>query len=134
MAGKRVNSKDSMFDAAHYNIDTKSLFFRHKAGGKSLLFLGVPEDVFYGMPSGANLENFISIKLQGRYSLVEMPPLPVLAYSVINQELRLFKDGQVLTYKTRKGEPTAISDNPTLAWQSYLDSYAKREPDSIEAE
>jgi hypothetical protein len=134
MAGKRITSRDATYDHVHYNVETRSLYFRSKSGGKGLVFLGVPQEVFYGMPSGANLENFIVLKLQGRYTRVEIPAPPLISYSRINAECHVYREGIKYTYKTRPGEPTSMPDNAEEAFALFAQTYANREPDTAEPE
>jgi len=130
MAGKRITAQFAEFGAVNYNIETRTLLFSAKAQGKSLLFLGVPPDLFYGMPSGTNVRNFIDLKLRGRYSMVELTPPPIITYSLINKEVTVYlNDGTELIYKTRTGEPTAFGTNETEAFQIFQETYGRRAPD-----
>jgi hypothetical protein len=49
--------------AIRYDLATRSLSFLSQHGGKDLMYLGVPPEVFYGMPTGQNVQNFIDLSL-----------------------------------------------------------------------
>jgi hypothetical protein len=130
MAGKKVSSQNSEFSAIHYNVETRSLLFTAKGQGKSLLFTGVPADLFYGMPSGMNVRNFIDLKLRGRYSMVELNPPPVISYSALNREVSVYMhDGTELIYKPRAGEPTSFGSDAHSAFAIFQETYGRRTPD-----
>jgi hypothetical protein len=130
MASKTV-TRSAGFSDIRYDVATHNLLFVGKGGGKSLMFLGVPPELFYGMPSGTNVDNFIQLKLIGRYSLVEIKPPPTIAYSTINKEFYLMEGDFTYTWKWQEGDPVALPENEHDAFARFMATVGRRPHDKM---
>lgn len=131
MAHKKV-TRAAGYSRIDYDIPTRTLTFRGIGRTASLVFYAVPAELYYGMPSGTNVQNFIDIKLRGRYSMAELRPPPFVTISRIEREVTLHSEGGRSVWKIRAGEPVALPDDSTDAYEVFARSFLLREPDHVE--
>ena len=129
MAEKHITSRHSNYVGAKYDIETRTLSFVPKSGTHKLCFYGVPSDVYYGMPSGANLQNFIDLRLMGRYAMATLRPPPLVQYSLINQRVTIEYEDATYEWNRREGEPQAFPDSSYEAFALFQATYGQREAD-----
>jgi len=126
MAGKRITGKASGWQSVRYDCHTRTLFFIPNHSGCGLLFRGVPAELFYGMPSGANLDNFIEIKLWGRYVCERVPTPPALSMSRINQTYTYIMDG--VEYEVPIADRPLVPEEWDLyrQWEFFVQNYGSQ--------
>jgi hypothetical protein len=128
MSKKAATSK-SGWAAVDYCIYRRLLRFTPAHGGNVLIFKGVPPDIFYGMPSGINLTNFIDIKLRGRYEMAEIQPPPSISYSTLNREYRVQSEEGTTVFKREDGDPLIDCDADRFTvWEQFTATYGTRQP------
>lgn len=118
------------YSGINYDIETRILRFTATGGKGGVAFIGVPAEVFYGMPTGYNVQNFIDLKLRGRYTMIQIKPPPVVAYSHMNKEWTVYHETEKWIYKQRPGWPTNTSDSDEEAnYARFLALAADLAPD-----
>jgi len=129
MAGKTIKSKECNYRDIAYDAHRRTLTFKSKGHTETVVFFGVPPEVFYGMPSGANVQNFIDLKLQGRYVMAVIKPPPVVAWSTINQTCTVYFDDRTCVWHRTADEPRAMSEHPDEAYEQFMVTFGLRVPD-----
>jgi hypothetical protein len=129
MAQKPTTQK-AAYSAVTYCCHRRILQFTPRRKGSIIQFAGVPMELFYGMPSGINLENFIEIKLQGRYSRTEFPPPPSISFSMMNQRYTVDYGDREEMFPRWAGDQLIDCDNDAnTVYRLFLEIYGGRLPE-----
>ena len=128
MASKKV-LPNTGYARVEYDYARRILRFTPTGGGAVIRFLGVPPEVFYGMPSGQNVQNFIELKLRGRFAFEEEPEPPCIDVSLINRTVSVTLPTEVWVWKQRDGDPRSWPDDPHEAFELFNRTLANRSPD-----
>lgn len=120
----------SGYDKIEYDLVRGTLTFRPKLGGVGRQYLRVPPEVFYGMPSGQNVQAFIECKLHGRYTYNELrPPPAILHYPISGIVAFNPNEDETWEWHLRPGEPQKWPEDPEARFQLFSQTLAQRQPD-----
>jgi hypothetical protein len=102
-------------ESVDYSMEKKilSIIWRD---GSWMHFHGVPSEVYYGMPSGTMLQNFVDCKLKGRYLCTAEQAPPSMSVSTINRELTVWHKNVTFVYALKSEEIMKIPEDRREAW------------------
>ena len=132
MAKKKV-SPNTGYSEIHYNIETRQLrFYDHL--GNVFVYHGIPGELFYGMPSGPNVQNFIDLKLRGRFEVHVEAAKPLVEYNLLAKELRVYIGDERWIWNVLDGQRVNIPPGNQDAWLWFLTHYGtSKKPDRRES-
>jgi len=124
---KKEVTSASKWARLEYDEARRTLRFVGSYGGPCVTFKCVPPELFYGAPSGKNLENFFTLKVYGRFEMeVETKP-PTITLSMWKKEWTVtWPDGESHTWAVEPGDPTIVPLDPRAAYDLHLATYAKK--------
>lgn len=101
--------------------------------GRRATWHGVPQETFYGMPTGVNLTNFIMCKLKGRFVMTMSEAPPHMTVSAINRTLTVWHKDCRYVYKLLASEVLSCPPDRSQAWDWFKATIVatNREPEEI---
>lgn len=123
---KQVTAKAGC-ESVHYGVETRRLTVIWKDGSAET-FDGVMPEVFYGMPTGSSLINFIDLKLRGRYVVHKAQKPPAVFALPITGILQVELNGVEFEYSLPRDLLMSCPSDPLGAYEFFKQHAAHLEP------